>query len=138
MDKEKMAEELIQFQKKEIERLNAELESQKTEVMKWHKERILELEKNYEERIDQQYSEIQMLRTQLANRKDLEGRFYVFNPLHGQPRKIYDSYAKALADAKDVAKNSGQIVFVLKIISGVKISEIVEDYSIMPEEDIPF
>lgn len=138
MDKEKIAEELLEFQKKEIARLQEALTKQEEQHNLQMREEIMKVEKALEGTIDQQYSVIQKLSTQLENRNDLEGKFYVFNPLHGQPRKIYDNYAAALADAKDVAKKSGQIVFVLKIISGVKIQETVEDYSLISEEEIPF
>lgn len=44
-----------------------------------------------------------------------------------------------MKDAESVAKISkGQKVFVLKIVSGVQISENYEDYSLIPEEEIPF
>lgn len=101
---------------------------------------IRQVEKNLESTIDQQYDEIQKLKTQLEHVKNNRvGKFYVFNPQHGQPRKIYDTYEAAMRDAESVAKISkGQKVFVLKIVSGVQISEIFEDYSLIPEEEIPF
>mgnify|MGYP005769454531 CR=1 FL=1 len=105
-----------------------------------YKEEIKQVEKNLETTIDQQYAEIQKLRTQLEHATNNRvGKFYVFNPQHGQPRKIYDSYKAAMKDAESVAKISkGQKVFVLKIVSGVQISENYEDYSLIPEEEIPF
>lgn len=105
-----------------------------------YKEEIKQVEKNLEATIDQQYAEIQKLRTQLEHATNNRvGKFYVFNPQHGQPRKIYDSYEAAMKDAESVAKISkGQKVFVLKIVSGVQISENYEDYSLIPEEEIPF
>lgn len=105
-----------------------------------YKEEIKQVEKKLEATIDQQYAEIQKLRTQLEHATNNRvGKFYVFNPQHGQPRKIYDSYEAAMKDAESVAKISkGQKVFVLKIVSGVQISENYEDYSLMPEEEIPF
>lgn len=101
---------------------------------------IRQVERDFEEDIDEQYEEIQRLRTQLEHaRNNRVGKFYVFNPQHGQPRKIYNSYEAALKDAESVAKISkGQKVFVLKIVSGVQISENYEDYSLLPEEEIPF
>lgn len=101
---------------------------------------IRQVERGLEEDIDEQYEEIQRLRTQLEHaRNNRVGKFYVFNPQHGQPRKIYDSYEAAMKDAESVAKISkGQKVFVLKIVSGVQISENYEDYSLIPEEEIPF
>lgn len=105
-----------------------------------YKEEIKQVEKTLEATIDQQYAEIQKLRTQLEHATNNRvGKFYVFNPQHGQPRKIYDSYEAAMKDAESVAKISkGQKVFVLKIVSGVQISENYEDYSLIPEEEIPF
>ena len=105
-----------------------------------YKEEIKQVEKNLEATIDQQYAEIQKLRTQLEHATNNRvGKFYVFNPQHGQPRKIYDSYEAAMKDAESVAKISkGQKVLVLKIVSGVQISENYEDYSLIPEEEIPF
>lgn len=105
-----------------------------------YKEEIKQVEKKLEATIDQQYAEIQKLRTQLEHATNNRvGKFYVFNPQHGQPRKIYDSYEAAMKDAESVAKISkGQKVFVLKIVSGVQISENYEDYSLIPEEEIPF
>ena len=98
------------------------------------------MKKKLEATIDQQYEEIQRLRTQLEHARNSRiGKFYVFNPQHGQPRKIYNSYEAAMKDAESVAKISkGQKVFVLKIVSGVQISENYEDYSLIPEEEIPF
>ncbi len=103
-------------------------------------EEIKQVEKTLEGTIDQQYEEIQRLRTQLEHaRNNRIGKYYVFNPHHGQPRKIYNSYEAAMKDAESVAKISkGQKVFVLKIVSGVQISENYEDYSLIPEEEIPF
>lgn len=103
-------------------------------------EEIKKVERTLEATIDQQYAEIQKLRTQLEHATNNRvGKFYVFNPQHGQPRKIYDSYEAAMKDAESVAKISkGQKVFVLKIVSGVQISENYEDYSLIPEEEIPF
>lgn len=103
-------------------------------------EEIKQVERTLEGTIDQQYEEIQRLRTQLEHAKNNRiGKFYVFNPQHGQPRKIYNSYEAAMKDAESVAKISkGQKVFVLKIVSGVQISENYEDYSLIPEEEIPF
>lgn len=103
-------------------------------------EEIKQVERTLEGTIDQQYEEIQRLRTQLEHvRNNRIGKFYVFNPQHGQPRKIYNSYEAAMKDAESVAKISkGQKVFVLKIVSGVQISENYEDYSLIPEEEIPF
>lgn len=131
----------IQEYNTKIEILEKELAAKNEEIAtlkQVHRDEIMQCERVLEGTIDQQYSEIQKLKTQLANRNDLEGKFYVFNPLHGQPRKIYDNYATALTDAKDVAKKSGQKVFVLKIVSGVQIRETVEDYSLIPEEEVPF
>lgn len=103
-------------------------------------EEIKQVERTLEGTIDQQYKEIQRLRTQLEHaRNNRIGKYYVFNPQHGQPRKIYNSYEAAMKDAESVAKISkGQKVFVLKIVSGVQISENYEDYSLIPEEEIPF
>lgn len=102
-------------------------------------EEIKQVEKTLEGTIDQQYSEIQKLRTQLAQATDYEGKFYVFNPLKDKPRKVYENYAAALADAKAVSKlTNGQKILVLKIVSGVQILENYEDYSLLPEEEIPF
>lgn len=104
-----------------------------------HLDEIRQVEHNLEGTIDQQYSEIQKLRTQLAHATDYEGKFYVFNPLKDKPRKIYDSYATALTDAKAVSRiTGGQKILVLKLVSGVEIKEAVEDYSLIPEEEIPF
>lgn len=102
-------------------------------------EEIRKVEKSLEGTIDQQYSEIQKLKTQLAHATDYEGKFYVFNSLKDKPRKVYENYAAALTDAKAVSKlTNGQKILVLKIVSGVQISEKIEDYSIMPEDEIPF
>lgn len=105
-----------------------------------HKQEIINIERSLEGTIDKQYDEIQKLKTQLEqatnNRK---GKFYVFNPQHGMPRKIYDSYEAAAKDAEKVAKiSNGQKVFVLKIVSGVSVEQTYEDYAIMPEDEIPF
>lgn len=103
-------------------------------------DKIKQIEQKYESTIDEQYSEIMKLRTQLEHAtQNRKGKFYVFNPQHGMPRKIYDSYEAAQKDAESVAKiSNGQKVFVLKIVSGVQIDKNFEDYAIMPEEDIPF
>lgn len=125
--------------------LQTKFEAQKAKdntllIEQQYKEEIKQVEKKLEATIDQQYEEIQRLRTQLEHaRNNRIGKFYVFNPQHGQPRKIYDSYEAAMKDAESVAKISkGQKVFVLKIVSGVQISENYEDYSLIPEEEIPF
>lgn len=125
--------------------LQTKFEAQKAKgdallIERQYKEEIKQVEKNLEATIDQQYAEIQKLRTQLEHATNNKvGKFYVFNPQHGQPRKIYDSYEAAMKDAESVAKISkGQKVFVLKIVSGVQISENYEDYSLIPEEEIPF
>lgn len=125
--------------------LQTKFEAQKAKgeallIEQQYKEEIKQVEKKLEATIDQQYEEIQRLRTQLEHaRKSRIGKFYVFNPQHGQPRKIYNSYEAAMKDAESVAKISkGQKVFVLKIVSGVQISENYEDYSLIPEEEIPF
>lgn len=125
--------------------LQTKFEAQKAKgeallIEQQYKEEIKQVEKKLEATIDQQYAEIQKLRTQLEHATNNRvGKFYVFNPQHGQPRKIYDSYEAAMKDAESVAKISkGQKVFVLKIVSGVQISENYEDYSLMPEEEIPF
>ena len=104
------------------------------------KEEVKKVEKTLEGTIDQQYSELQKLRTQLEHAtKNRKGKFYVFNPQHGMPHKIYDSYESAAKDAEKVAKiSNGQKVFVLKIVSGISIEQTYEDYAIMPEEEIPF
>lgn len=115
--------------KVEIKDLTKQLEEMNAEIR--------QVEKKYETTIDQQYSELQKLRTQLANRTDLEGKFYVFNPLADKPRKIYDTYAAALEDAKKVSKVcGGQRILVLKIVSGVEINEKFIDFSL--EEEVPF
>lgn len=100
------------------------------------------LENTLEKTIKQQSLEIQELKTQLkharSNRTDNRiGKFYVFNPDAGKPRKIYDSYEAALKDATSVSKicNSGKI-FVLKIVSEIQTSEKFEDYLI--DAEVPF
>lgn len=125
--------------------LQTKFEAQKAKgeallIEQQYKEEIKQVEKKLEATIDQQYEEIQRLRTQLEHARNSRiGKFYVFNPQHGQPRKIYNSYEAAMKDAESVAKISkGQKVFVLKIVSGVQISENYEDYSLIPEEEIPF
>lgn len=125
--------------------LQTKFEAQKAKgeallIEQQYKEEIKQVEKKLEATIDQQYAEIQKLRTQLEHARNSRiGKFYVFNPQHGQPRKIYNSYEAAMKDAESVAKISkGQKVFVLKIVSGVQISENYEDYSLIPEEEIPF
>ena len=125
--------------------LQTKFEAQKAKgeallIEQQYKEEIKQVEKKLEATIDQQYAEIQKLRTQLEHATNNRvGKFYVFNPQRGQPRKIYDSYEAVMKDAESVAKISkGQKVFVLKIVSGVQISENYEDYSLMPEEEIPF
>lgn len=125
--------------------LQTKFEAQKAKgeallIEQQYKEEIKQVEKKLEATIDQQYAEIQKLRTQLEHATNNRvGKFYVFNPQHGQPRKIYDSYEAAMKDAESVAKISkGQKVLVLKIVSGVQISENYEDYSLIPEEEIPF
>ncbi len=125
--------------------LQTKFEAQKAKgdallIEQQYKEEIKQVEKKLEATIDQQYAEIQKLITQLEHATNNRvGKFYVFNPQHGQPRKIYNSYEAAMKDAESVAKISkGQKVFVLKIVSGVQISENYEDYSLIPEEEIPF
>ena len=124
---------------KECNSKNSIIDELKKEV-NFKNEEIKQVERTLEGTIDQQYEEIQRLRTQLEHaRNNRIGKFYVFNPQHGQPRKIYNSYEAAMKDAESVAKISkGQKVFVLKIVSGVQISENYEDYSLIPEEEIPF
>lgn len=116
----------------EIKDLTKQLEEKNSEIKR--------VERSLEGTIDKQYDEIQKLKIQLEyatnNRK---GKFYVFNPQHGMPRKIYDSYEAAAKDAENVAKiSNGQKVFVLKIVSGVSVEQTYEDYAIMPENEIPF
>lgn len=124
---------------KECNSKNSIIDELKKEVNSKNEE-IKQVERTLEGTIDQQYEEIQRLRTQLEHATNNRvGKFYVFNPQHGQPRKIYDGYEAAMKDAESVAKISkGQKVFVLKIVSGVQISENYEDYSLIPEEEIPF
>lgn len=124
---------------KECNSKNSIIDELKKEVNSKNEE-IKQVERTLEGTIDQQYEEIQRLRTQLEHARNSRiGKFYVFNPQHGQPRKIYNSYEAAMKDAESVAKISkGQKVFVLKIVSGVQISENYEDYSLIPEEEIPF
>ena len=120
----------------EFQNLRRDVKS-KDKLLKEAQEEVRLVEKTYEATIDQQYSELQKLRTQLANRTDLEGKFYVFNPLADKPRKIYDTYAAALEDAKKVSKVcGGQRILVLKIVSGVEINEKFIDFSL--EEEVPF
>lgn len=142
---QKDKDELLGFQKsiKLLTKANIKIKISNTKLLKQlaeKNEEIKQVEKTLEGTIDQQYEEIQKLRTQLEHaRNNRVGKFYVFNPQHGQPRKIYNSYEAAMKDAESVAKISkGQKVFVLKIVSGVQISENYEDYSLIPEEEIPF
>lgn len=124
--------------KKEIAACQTKIDTLEKEIDAKNEE-IRNVEKALEGTIDQQHSEIQKLRTQLAHATDYEGKFYVFNPLQNKPRKIYDNYAAALTDAKAVSKiTGGQKILVLKIVSGVEIKEKVEDYSLIPEDEIPF
>lgn len=73
--------------------------------------------------IDEQNKELMHLRNlnlklQLENNAKFKiGKFYVFNPEAGKPRKIYHSYQAALMDAAKVSeKENGATVYVLKII----------------------
>lgn len=82
--------------------------------------------------IDEQNKELMHLRN-LNLRLQLDiagyerGKFYVFNPEAGKPRKIYHSYQAALMDAAKVSeKENGATVYVLKIIRE------------MPDLKIPF
>lgn len=133
----------IQEYSTKIEILEKELATKNEEIAvlkQAHLDEIMHCERVLEGTIDQQDDEIRKLKTQLEHAKNNKvGKFYVFNPQHGQPRKIYDTYEAAMRDAESVAKISkGQKVFVLKIISGVQIQETIEDYSLIPEEEIPF
>lgn len=170
MRKQKIAEELIVLQKKELKQQGEKLQKlerffkkgflksmqlkkvvreadTKIEILEneiaalkqAHLDEIRQVEHTLEGTIDQQYAEIQKLRTQLAHATYYEGRFYVFNPHKDKPRKVYESYAAALADAKAVSKiSNGEKILVLKIVSGVQSFEKTEDYSLIPEEEIPF
>lgn len=73
--------------------------------------------------IDEQNKELMHLRNlnlklQLENNAKFKiGRFYVFNPEAGKPRKTYHSYQAALMDAAKVSeKENGATVYVLKVI----------------------
>lgn len=67
------------------------------------------------------------LRLQLDIAGYERGRFYVFNPEAGKPRKMYHSYQAALMDAAKVAeRESGATVYVLKVVAA------------MPELKMPF
>ena len=73
--------------------------------------------------IDTQKKELMHLRNlnlklQLENNAKFKiGRFYVFNPEAGKPRKMYHSYQTALMDAAKVSeKENGATVYVLKVI----------------------
>ena len=120
--------------KKEISGCNTKIDMLEKQLAKKNEE-IKQVEKTLEGTIDQQYEEIQKLRTQLEHaRNSRVGKFYVFNPLKDKPRKVYENYAAALADAKAVSKlTNGQKILVLKIVSGVQILENYEDYSLKNE-----
>lgn len=82
--------------------------------------------------IDEQKKELMHLRN-LNLRLQLDiagyerGKFYVFNPEAGKPRKMYYSYQAALMDAAKVSeKENGATVYVLKVIRE------------MPDLKIPF
>lgn len=120
------------MRQREFEELNKKASEQRQEM--------INIERSLEGTIDKQYDEIQKLKTQLEHAtNNRKGKFYVFNPQHGMPRKIYDSYEAASKDAERVAKiSNGQKVFVLKIVSGVSVEQSYEDYAILPEDEIPF
>lgn len=76
--------------------------------------------------IDEQNKELMHLRNlnlklQLENNAKFKiGRFYVFNPEAGKPRKMYHSYQAALMNAAKVSeKENGATVYVLKVIREV-------------------
>lgn len=117
-----------------------EFAEQHKKIVEKEKE-IKQLERKLEATIDQQYLENQRLKTQLEfaiNNK--KGDFYVFNPQHGMPHKIYKTYADAMKDAESVAKiSNGQKIYVLKIVAGIQINKEVADYSqYMVNDEIPF
>jgi len=130
------------LREQDFAKINEELAAKKEEIAilkQAHLDEIRQVERSLECTIDQQYSEIQKLRTQLAAATDYEGKFYVFNPHKDKPRKVYENYAAALADAKAVSRiSNGEKILVLKIVSGVQSFEKTEDYSLIPEEEIPF
>lgn len=87
---------------------------------------------NIKTTIDEQNKELMHLRNlnlrlQLDKTGYERGKFYVFNPEAGKPRKTYYSYQAALMDAAKVSeKENGATVYVLKVIRE------------MPDLKIPF
>ena len=122
--------------KKQIELLKQRLETQE----KLHAEEIKKIEKALEGTIDKQYNRIKELESQLIA-KDFDGKnsgkFYVYNPDAGKPKKIYKNYHEALKDAVDVAQISGDEVHVLKILTSINVD--VKDETVQgKEEEIPY
>lgn len=135
---------LLETQEKRIERLTNiilrenKFTKMKNELLK-KEEEIRRVERSLEATIDRQHEEIEKLRIQLDHARNYKGQFYVFNPNKDKPRKVYYTYESALEDAKRVSKiTNGEKIFVLKIVSSVRVTEEISDYAITPEEEIPF
>lgn len=118
---------------RENDTLKANLERARQQALDSDKH-LKEIEKKYEQLIDEKEEALKLLRKQL-NGEQHTGKFYVFNPKADKPRKIYNNYDSALNDAKSVSNiSNGDEVFVLKIITGVQKSETINDYT----DNIPY
>ena len=56
----------------------------------------------------------------LENQKD-GNQYFVFNPDHGKPNKIYESYENALHDAENIASSLSHCnIYVLQVVAHVE------------------
>lgn len=71
-------------------------------------------------------------------------KFYVFNPTHGQPRKVYTSYISALNDAKQLSSVHRTDVVVLQILTKcssrtlVDVIDMTNSADELTEDEIPY
>lgn len=68
-----------------------------------------------------------------AIREQENKKYYVYNPVESKPKKIYNTYAEALEDAKSVASKYDRCnIYVLEIVSEIQktaeIREIVNEF----------
>ena len=68
-----------------------------------------------------------------AIREQENKKYYVYNPAESKPKKIYNTYAEALEDAKSVARRYDRCnIYVLEIVSEIQktaeIREIVNEF----------
>lgn len=74
-------------------------------------------------------------------------KYYVYNPAESKPKKIYNTYAEAIEDAKSVASKYDRCkIYVLEIVSEIEktaqIREVINEFGKQTSdrilEEIPF